>query len=246
MDPIQNDQEPDSRSSAAAGDEQLPDARERLPLFPLSAPLFPGMTLPLHIFESRYGQLLRDRASSDPIFGVVLTRSGREVGDQPEIFEIGTAASLLGMRQHDDGRADIAVRGGRRFRVIETDQDRPYLVATVEWITDPDDATSDEQLITLADRTRTAMLRLVAAAAGAGNMPVPELNLPEDPTDLGYLLSRTLWLNTWERQELLESPTAGTRMERLRSIIRREHRLLTQAGASGTPIEHPGSRFLPN
>lgn len=246
MDPLQNDHEPDSRSGEEPGDEQLPDTRERLPLFPLSAPLFPGMTLPLHIFESRYRRLLRDRASSDPMFGVVLTRSGREVGDQPEIFEVGTAATLLGMHQHDDGRADIAVRGGRRFRVFDTDWTRSYLVATIEWIAELDDDVSDERLIALADRSRTAMLRLVAAAATAGNMPVPRLNLPENPTDLGYLLSRTLWLNTWERQELLECPTAGERLERLRLIIHREHQLLTQAGAAGTPIEHPGSRFLPN
>lgn len=244
MNPLQNDEGIDP--SEGSEDDQSPMARQRLPLFPLSAPLFPGMALPLHIFELRYRQLLRDQASSDPIFGVVLTRSGREVGDEPEIFDIGTAASLLGMREHDDGRADIAVRGGRRFRVIDTDWTGPYLVANVEWIVDPEDDASDEQLVTLADRTRTAMMRLVAAAAGAGNMPVPELSLPQNPTDLGYLLSRTLWLNTWERQELLESPTSQERLERLRLIIRREHRLLTQAGAAGAPIEHPGSRFLPN
>lgn len=246
MDPRDNDQESETRSSGASGDSVSSEASQRLPLFPLSTPLFPGMALPLHIFESRYRQLLRDQASSDPIFGVVLTKSGREVGDQAEIFDIGTSASLLGLRQHDDGRADIAVRGGRRFRVIDTDRSGPYLVATVEWIVDPDDNVFDEQLVTLADQTRTAMLRLVASAASAGNMPVPELSLPENPVDLGYLLSRTLWLNTWERQELLESSTSRERLERLRAIIRREHLLLTRAGAAGTPIEHPGSRFLPN
>ncbi len=233
-------------ASGGPDDGSAAGMRSRLPLFPLSSPLFPGMSLPLHIFESRYRQLLRDQAGSDPIFGVVLTRSGREVGDRPEIFGVGTGASLLGIHQYDDGRADIAVRGERRFRVIDTDWTGPYLVATVEWIVDPADDAGDEELASLAARTRTAMLRLVAAAAGAGNMPVPELNLPENPTDLGYLLSRTLWLNTWERQELLEAPTSGERLERLRSIIRREHRLLTQAGAAGAPIEHPGSRFLPN
>ncbi len=240
MNPRQNDQ--GFTSDEEPGDEQ----QSSLPLFPLSAPLFPGMALPLHIFELRYRQLLRDQAMSDPIFGVVLTRTGREVGDQPEIFEVGTAASLLGMREHDDGRADIAVRGGRRFRVIAADRSGPYLVASVDWLDDPEDDASDESLVALADRTRTAMLRLVAAAASAGNVPVPELSLPENPTDLGYLLSRTLWLNTWEQQELLEALTTSARLERLRSIIRREHRLLTQAGAAGTPIEHPGSRFLPN
>jgi len=53
------------------------------------------MLLPLHIFEERYRELMRDRQGSDPIFGVVLTRQGREVADTPEINGIGTAATLV-------------------------------------------------------------------------------------------------------------------------------------------------------
>ncbi len=240
MNPKPNDQDDESDARTGGGAAQR---RDRLPLFLLSSPLFPGMPLPLHIFEARYRQLLNERAMSDPIFGVVLTRTGREVGDQPEIHEVGTSATLLGMHQYDDGRADIAVRGAQRFQVVETDWRGAYLVARVEWLADEDD---DDGLASLAKQTRTAMMRLVAAAAGAGNMPIPELSLPDNPTDLGYLLSRTLWLNTWERQQLLEVSTPGARLEMLRSIIRREHRLLTQVGAAGTPIEHPGSGFLPN
>lgn len=236
-----NDQDGDSDTRTSGGPAAR--RRDRLPIFPLSSPLFPGMPLPLHIFEQRYRQLLRDQAMSDPIFGVVLTRTGREVGEQPEIHDIGTSATLLGMHQHDDGRADIAVRGAQRFRVIETDWSGAYLVAQVEWLAEEED---DDGLASLANQTRTAMIRLVAAAAGAGNMPIPDLSLPDNPTELGYLLSRTLWLNTWERQQLLEVPAAGARLQLLRSIIRREHRLLTEVGAAGTPIEHPGSGFLPN
>lgn len=217
---------------------------ERLPLFPLSSPLFPGMALPLHIFEPRYRQLLRDQATAVPMFGVVLTLTGREVGERPEIHQVGTSADLLGIYQHDDGRADIAVRGSRRFRVVEMDWSGPYAVARVAWL--PEDDGSGDDLTTLADRTRSAMLRLLKVAAKAGGMPVPELHLPNNPTDLGYLLSRTLWLNTWERQQLLELETTRDRLDRLLAIIRREHRLLTRAGAAGAPIEHPGSRFSLN
>ena len=65
-----------------------------LPLFPLGTALMPGMDLPLHIFEERYRRMLIDQHGADPLFGVVMIRSGREVVDQPEIREIGTAASL--------------------------------------------------------------------------------------------------------------------------------------------------------
>jgi Lon protease-like protein len=231
-------------SDSGPVDDRHHREQDRLPLFPLSSPLFPGMSLPLHIFEERYRTMLGEREDVDPVFGIVLTRSGREVGDQPAIHDIGTAATLLGVRMYDDGRADIAVRGTRRFRVIQTDWSGPYLVADVEWL--PDETADDGSLTALADRTRSAMLRLVAVAAHAGNLPVPDLRLPGGPTDLGFLLSRTLWLNTWERQELLELPTTRARLERLAVIIHRERRMLTVAGASGTPIDHPGSRFLPN
>ena len=236
--------QPAGASDPESNKEGEPVRLDRLPLFPLSAPLFPGMALPLHIFEPRYRQLLSDRANDEPMFGVVLTLSGREVGERPEIHQVGTSADLMGIHQHEDGRADIAIRGARRFRVVETDWSGPYAVASVEWL--PEDDSSPDDLSALADRVRTAMLRLVAVAANAGGMPVPDLHLPENAVDLGYLLSRTLWLNTWERQQLLELPKARERLDRLATIIRREHRLLTQAGASGTPIEHPGSRFSPN
>ena len=229
---------------ADPGDGRSATGPVRLPLFPLSTPLFPGMVLPLHIFEERYRKLLTDRAGADPMFGIVLTRKGREVGDQPEIHAIGTSATMLGIQRHDDGRSDIAVRGARRFRVLGTDWTGPYLIADVEWL--PDDRTEDDALQALADQTRSAMARLVATAADAGRVPIPDLSLPSDPTDLGFLLSRTLWLNTWERQALLELPGSRTRLERLAAIIRREQRLLTTAGASGVPIEHPGARFHPN
>lgn len=244
MNPIEDDQvsEPDSASATGPNDRK----RAKLPLFPLSSPLFPGMPLPLHIFEPRYRLLLRDQARSDPVFGVVLTRSGREVADKPEIHTVGTSASLLGMHQHDDGRSDIVVRGVQRFRVLETDWSGSYLVAQVEWLTESDAESHTWDSDALADRTRTAMLRLVAAAATAGNIAVPTLSLPDDPADLGYLLSRTLWLNTWERQQLLEIPGPGERLARLLTIIRREYQMLTRTGAAGTPIERPGSRFLPN
>ena len=107
---------------------------ERIPLFPLGVVLFPGMLLPLHLFEERYRRLMQVRRGNDPIFGVVLTRQGREVGDQPEVHEVGTAATLLGAGRYPDGRYDIVVRGGRRFRVEEGDWASSYLTASVSWL----------------------------------------------------------------------------------------------------------------
>ena len=106
---------------------------ERIPLFPLGVVLFPGMLLPLHLFEERYRRLMQVHQGNDPIFGVVLTRQGREVGDQPQVHEVGTAATLVAAGRYPDGRYDIVVRGGRRFRVEEGDWASSYLTASVSW-----------------------------------------------------------------------------------------------------------------
>jgi uncharacterized protein len=219
---------------------------ERLPLFPLSGALFPGQALPLHIFEPRYRQLLADRESVDPTFGVVLTRSGREVGDQPDIHAVGTAASLTGQRRYDDGRSDIAVRGGRRFRVVSTEWSGPYLVGEVRWLPEPDGDADGRPVGELAEDATGAMGRLLRLAADRSGVALPELGLPADPRELSYTLSWTLWVNSWERQGLLEVPDTATRLRALVAIIRRESRLLREAGATGVPIERPGQRFLPN
>lgn len=224
----------------SASDE--PTGTERLPLFPLSAPLFPGAALPLHIFEERYRDLIRERGDIDPVFGVVLIRSGLEVGAEAEIHPVGTAASMIGRRRYPDGRADIAVRGERRFRIVRLLHDRPWLEAEVSWLAEDAGAIEPEQIRTL----RGGMVRLIRAAAEAGGLAVPEMDLPDDARELSYLLAQTLWINTWERQELLEIPTTAERLDRLGDIVRREYQLLRRTGATGVPIERPGSRFGPN
>jgi len=65
-----------------------------LPLFPLNTVLFPGATLPLHVFEERYKQMINQCLESRSPFGVLLIRSGNEVGTPTEPFEVGTTASI--------------------------------------------------------------------------------------------------------------------------------------------------------
>ena len=87
---------------------------EMLPLFPLGAVLYPGMLLPLHIFEERYRQLVQDLLDGpEPRrFGVIAIRKGRETGIDGvhSLYEIGCAATLRRVDRHDDGRFDIVKR----------------------------------------------------------------------------------------------------------------------------------------
>jgi len=107
---------------------------ELLPLFPLTTVLFPEMLLPLHIFEPRYRLLVRRCMDEDRPFGVVLIRSGQDVGGTAEPHAIGTEAKIMAYSPLSDGRSYIVVRGGRRFAIEQSIPDtEPYLVGRVRY-----------------------------------------------------------------------------------------------------------------
>jgi Lon protease-like protein len=218
---------------------------DRLPLFPLGVVLFPGMLLPLHLFEERYLRLMRDRQGSDPIFGVVLTRQGREVGDRPEIHEVGTAANLVGAGRYPDGRYDVVVRGGHRFRVEAGDWDAGYLSASVTWLDGPELAPAGDEVRQLAARVTRAYEAFVELFARVADVEVPPDDLGPEPAEIAYAVCARMPLNTWERQALLEEGSMAARLERLLTILRRERTLLEE-GAGGPAVERPGSGFLAN
>src|SRR3990172_3261195 len=112
----------------------LEPAMERLPLFPLRTVLFPGMPLPLRIFEERYrlmiGRCLEQRAP----FGVVLIRSGEEVGGPAEPYDVGTTARIVRVQRLEDGRMNLVALGERRFRIVHLDRSEPHLSGDVDYL----------------------------------------------------------------------------------------------------------------
>src|SRR5215472_10573999 len=110
--------------------------RETLPLFPLGTVLFPGLLLPLHIFEDRYRQLVRDLLDGpEPRhFGVIAIRQGRETGVDgiQALHEIGCTATLRQVKRLEDGRYDIVTVGTDRFRLAGLDDSKPYLQGQVD------------------------------------------------------------------------------------------------------------------
>ena len=114
----------------------MADLRE-IPLFPLRAVLFTGGRLPLRIFEPRYLDMIGSCMRSSRPFGVVLIKSGRDArlsadAEQPEIFAVGTEATIIDFNQLDGGMLGILATGGRRFRVRETwEMDDHLLMARI-------------------------------------------------------------------------------------------------------------------
>ena len=219
---------------------------QELPLFPLGTVLFPAAPLPLYIFEDRYKRLMADRVDHDPIFGVVLTKIGSDVGDQPSTYSVGTSASILNLNPRSNGCYDLAVVGRRRFRVLSGDWSRGYLTAYVEWLPDAPTEASRDQLYDLRREAIAAFGTFVRTIASQIDANVPEELFPDDPTETSFAIAARLPINTWERQALLELPSTSERLRSLTETLNRERELLTKTGAAGSVIEQPTRRFSPN
>jgi Lon protease-like protein len=123
---------------------------ELIPLFPLGTPLFPGIVLPLQIFEPRYRRLMRDllahpEAGDRRFFGVVAIRQGWEVeriAPADALYDVGCTARVQAVRPQADGGFRIVTVGGERFRLLDVvvADDPPYLQAEVEWLADEEAA----------------------------------------------------------------------------------------------------------
>jgi ATP-dependent Lon protease len=130
---------------AATDLEQNGDAPKLIPLFPLQLVLFPGVALPLHIFEPRYRLMVKRCLELNQPFGVV--RSGND-----GLSEIGTLAEIREATRYIDGRWDIVGLGTQRFRVTNFDRSAPYLQAEVELL--------DEAVGEPAERVRATAERV--------------------------------------------------------------------------------------
>lgn len=199
---------------------------ERLALFPLGTVLFPGLVLPLHLFEDRYRRLIGDllQRPEPRGFGVVGVQLGHEVGEGAahRLAEVGCVAELHEVTPHPDGRYDIVTVGARRFRVKELDESRPYLQGEVEFL--PEEAGSDTGPIAAQVRRLFRLYRRRLGAAGAG--PFEEIEPPDDPVALSYVIAASLVLDGHDKQRLLECEDAVLRLAAERDLLDRENRIL--------------------
>lgn len=215
-----------------------------IPLFPLNTVLFPGMPLPLRVFEERYLRMLEDHKGADPLFGVVLIKTGRETGLHPEVYTTGTAASLASDRHRRSERSNIVVTGGSRFRITDVDWSRGYGLASIDYIDETPSEALD--LDALMRSTKELLKRYILGITRLTGRRFDQVRLPIDPAACSWEIATRLPLHTWERQFLLEQPRTAERFETLRYLLRRELALLYGAGAAGLAMNHPGGTFTLN
>jgi Lon protease-like protein len=228
--------------------------------------LFPGLVLPLHIFEDRYRSLVRHLMAQPEgtrrEFGVVAIRRGWEVQEPPlpadrpatsaaiTLHDVGCTAELRQVTEHPDGRFDIVTVGRRRFRIGRIDRDsEPYLTADVDWLPEPEGR--DEAAELLAPRV-LALFRQYLGLLRPGTDGVPTAaepageQLPEDATVLSHLVAATAALSVDDRQRLLTAVDTASRLRSELRILSREAALLRRVRAVPVPLGELASPPSPN
>jgi uncharacterized protein len=201
---------------------------EMLPLFPLGAVLYPGMLLPLHVFEERYRQLVRDllEGPEPRRFGVIAIRKGRETGvaGVHSLYEIGCTATLRRVEKYEDGRYDLVTVGTQRFRLLGLDQTMPYFRGDVDLLAD--DVVDAKAAAPVVTAVQAAFRSYLDALTERGGAVVKVEDLPDEPVLLSFLVAASMIIDLPERQGLLAEPDTVRRMNVERALLWRETGML--------------------
>lgn len=193
-------------------------------MFPLGSVLLPGEPLPLHIFEPRYQEMLRDcLATEDPSFGVVLIARGHEAGGGDVRHDVATRAHIVAHQDIGDGRFLVECVGGERIRVDAWLEDDPYPRADVRpWPDHPEDSVAESEFAELQEQIR-ALYRLIGTLAEAeGSTPPDDPEFSELPAASGerlFRLAAQVPMGQSDRQDVLEALGASDRLQALTDAI---------------------------
>ena len=181
-----------------------------IPLFPLNTVLFPGNTIPLHIFEERYKLMIGECIAEKRPFGVILIREGAEVGGTAEPVEVGTTARIVEAQKLDDGKLNVTVIGEQRFRVLGVRRREPYLVGDVEILgLDEEDDLTLSDLAAQAGSLFTEYVRLNLAIT---NQWTRTIDMPSEPGPLADFIGHRLAVDLHAKQRLLEEESPRYRL----------------------------------
>jgi len=204
-----------------------------IPIFPLpNVVLFPGVFLPLHVFEARYREMVKDSLAEDRLIGMTLLRPGwdQNADGQPAVYPVGCVGLISHIEELEDGRYNLVLRGVEKFRITrEEELTRAYRRAAVDYL---------EEQMTAADREivrrqRHTVERLLSVVSDAPDQPFPS-NLSDD--EVINALSQYLDLEPIERQALLEQNGVAPRSAALIELL--EMKAMSPDQASGRRLIH--------
>ena|SRR5688572_30082850 len=186
-----------------------------IPLFPLpNLVLFPQVAVPLHIFEERYKLMINRCIDQADVFGLVLLTEEAEQENEENILRVGVTARIVQVDRLDEGRLNILCAGESRFRILEFTGSAPYWTADVEFF--DDEPETEEGLGDAYQQVSTLYRKATELTSQLKEMEIPEVDLPDSPVALSYMVSYVLDLGAPRKQELLETTST---LYRLRSLI---------------------------
>ncbi|MCP9946191.1 LON peptidase substrate-binding domain-containing protein [Streptomyces somaliensis] len=223
----------------------------RLPLFPLNSVLFPGLVLPLNVFEERYRAMMRELLGSDESqprrFVVVAIRDGHEVaptapglpdrtalpergpaagfGPDPAgaLHRVGCVADAATIRERPDGGFEVLATGTKRVGILSVDTGGPFLTAEVEELDEPPGEGAD----VLAEGVLRAFRAYQQRLAGARERSLAVgTELPDEPSVVSYLVAAAAVLDTPAKQRLLQAPDTAARLREELRLLRAETAVL--------------------
>ncbi|MFH8392893.1 LON peptidase substrate-binding domain-containing protein [Streptomyces sp. NPDC018036] len=219
----------------------------RLPLFPLNSVLFPGLVLPLNVFEERYRammhELLKTPEDESRRFAVVAVRDGHELspsapgmpdgtavpdrgpaagfGDDPlkAFHEVGCVADAATIRERADGSFEVLATGTTRVRLLSVDASGAFLTAELEEL--PEDL--GDEAGALAEGVLRAFRQYQKRLAGARERSLSTgADLPDEPAVVSYLVAAAVMLDVPARQRLLQTPDTASRLREELKVLRAE------------------------
>jgi uncharacterized protein len=202
-----------------------------IPLFPLNVVLFPGMMLPLHIFEKRYQRMTRECIDSGEPFGVVLVKSPTAADPHPvgdildDVYSIGTTAQITAVEHLQDGQINLIAVGQDRFIIkdiwVATDN---LLLGHVDPY--PMQGADSPTAKRLGQQLRPIIKRYIDHLAAASGEDLSEAVLPSDPAALAFLAGTAIQGPLPDKQQLLSAQSLNSLIANAVKLLQREDKIL--------------------
>jgi Lon protease-like protein len=172
--------------------------------------LFPGMRMPLHIFEERYRVMVRECVEEDAPFGVVAIRAGAEVGGGAIPHSMGTTTRITQVEYLDDGRMNIFTIGAQRFRIDELKTEKPYLAAEVTMV---EQDVANEIAFALMEEADHFFNDYFRAYMALGDQWSRGIDLPDDPAEAADYIAARVDISAQLKQQWLEELSPDRRLQ---------------------------------
>lgn len=187
-----------------------------LSIFPLpEVVLFPGMDLPLHIFEDRYKEMISNCLNSDKQLGIVYLKDN-------QCADVGTKAEIIDVEKLEDGKMNILAEGKNRFKILDFVKEEPYHQALIESYDDLNLNIDDKVKVTI-NKIRELSVKALALYDSISNEELSKkLKLPEEPNELLFLVAANLTCSYDEKQEILEIRSSKERSKKILKLLKEE------------------------